>query len=157
MKPINIRSQLKIIEVNHSIQDCAKEIILEGLEERFGFLDRSLNSDLNDIQENYINKGYVFLLGIYDSKPVCTGALIKEDKEIGRIVRMSVLKDYRRKGLAQVIISELENKAVELGFTRIVLETNKEWYDAINFYSSNGFNEYLIDERLIHMEKIIRR
>jgi hypothetical protein len=38
------------------IQDKAKEIILEGLEERFVFLDRSLNSDLNDIQENYISK-----------------------------------------------------------------------------------------------------
>jgi ribosomal protein S18 acetylase RimI-like enzyme len=70
---------------------------------------------------------------------------------------MSVTKTYRRNGFARVIISELEQRAMQNGCKRIVLETNKEWHAAIKFYRSNGYIEYVFDERQIHMDKMIRR
>lgn len=47
-------SRFRIIAINEAIQERAIAIILEGLEERFGFLDQTLNPDLRDIQHHYI-------------------------------------------------------------------------------------------------------
>lgn len=148
-------SRFRIIEINEAIQERAIEIILEGLEERFGFLDRTLNPDLRDIQHNYIDKGYMFLVAMLDAEPIGTGALVEETEGTGRIVRMSVSKPYRRNGYAHMILSELERKAVEQGMRRLVLETNKEWHSAIQFYTANGYVQYAIDDRRAHMEKWI--
>lgn len=153
-KPIG-NSCFQVIEINEAIQERAIEIILDGLAERFGFLDRTLNPDLEDIQRNYIDKGYVFLVGMLDAEPIGTGALVEETEGTGRIVRMSVSKPYRRNGYAHMILSELERKAVQQGKRRLVLETNKEWTSAIRFYQANGYEQYAIDDRRTHMEKWI--
>lgn len=152
MEPIN-GNDFKIMDVNQTLQEEAKEIILNGLAERFGFLDDTLNPDLNDIQHYYIDKGDIFIVGLYHSTAVCTGALTKEDHATGRIERMSVLKAYRQQGLASIMLLELEKRAKELGYVKLVLETNKSWLDAIQFYKKHGFIEFNIDEQLIHMEK----
>ncbi|WP_036705027.1 GNAT family N-acetyltransferase [Paenibacillus sp. OSY-SE] len=147
--------ELNIQEVNRNIQDQAKSVILEGLAERFGFLDNTLNPDLDDIILNYIGKGDVFLVGLYESRVVCTGALQHEGDHTVRIVRMSVAKQHRRRGYAKEMIYELEKRAVQKNYRRIILETNHAWKDAIAFYHSNGYTEYAADKARIHMNKII--
>ncbi|WP_374017133.1 GNAT family N-acetyltransferase [Paenibacillus thiaminolyticus] len=76
-----------------------------------------------------------------DAEPIGTGALVEEAEDTGRIVCMSVSKPYRRHGYARMILFELERKAVEQGMRRLVLETNKEWQSAIQFYEANGFEQ----------------
>ena len=82
---------LVIEEVSKDTQEDAKLIVLAGLRERFGSLDESLNQDLNEIVLNYSSRGNHFLVGRINTKVICTGALIREEVDTGRIVRMWIV------------------------------------------------------------------
>lgn len=122
-----VSQTLVIEEVRKETQEHAKHIVLDGLKERFGSLDKSLNQDLNEIVLNYNSRGNPFLVGRINTKVVCTGALIHEDVDTGRVVRMSV--------------------------QRIVLETTNSWHDAISFYKKNEYEVFGRNEYEVHMVK----
>nr|WP_252187474.1 GNAT family N-acetyltransferase [Anaeromonas gelatinilytica] len=103
--------------------------------------------------QNYIGKGETFLIGLYEDDLICTGGLIEEDRYTGRIVRMSVKKEYRRKGVATVILKGLEKVAKEKGYNKIVLETTEGWSKAINLYKKNGYTESKRIEGNVHLVK----
>jgi len=118
-------------------QMAARAVILAGLEERWGVLDPSLNPDLDDIATHYA--AGVFLVARVEGALVGTGALIPEDEGIGRIVRMSVLRRLRRRGIGTRILCALLDAARRSGYHTLVLETTETWDDAIAFYLSHGF------------------
>ncbi|WP_051412146.1 GNAT family N-acetyltransferase [Halonatronum saccharophilum] len=101
--------------------------------------------------KNYIEKSETFLIGLYEDDLICTGGLIKEDKYTGRIVRMSVKKEYRRKGLATLLLKNLEGIAKKKGYNKIVLETTKEWIKVIKLYKNNGYIEFERIEENVHL------
>jgi ribosomal protein S18 acetylase RimI-like enzyme len=144
---------LVIEEVSKETQEHAKHVVLAGLKERFGSLDKSLNQDLNEIILNYNSRGNLFLVGRINTKVVCTVALIREEVDTGRIVRMSVQKEYRRQGIAQKMLKEIEGRAQAKGFKKIVLETTNSWHDAISFYKKYEYKEYDRNEYEVHMVK----
>jgi ribosomal protein S18 acetylase RimI-like enzyme len=147
-------SQALVIEVvSKQTQDQAKNIILSGLQERFGYLDDSYNKDLDDIYHHYMNGANIFLIGRLHNKVICTAALIHEKIHIGRVVRMSVLQEHRRRGYARRMLEEIEMHAHSRGFEKIVLETTNNWYDAISFYESHGYVEYDRNEDEVHLMK----
>lgn len=147
--------KISIELITHNQVEEAKNLILEGLKERFVFLDDSFNPDLKDIMGHYIDKGNVFLIGKLNEVIVCTGALSIESQTVGRIERMSVKKEYRGKGIARMMLSELENNAKEKDIKKLILETNNDWKSAKELYLSQGFTLYLKDERSSHFEKSI--
>ncbi|MBA4495408.1 GNAT family N-acetyltransferase [Paenactinomyces guangxiensis] len=144
---------LQIRPVDTSTQEKAKELILQGLEEHFGLIDPTLNSDLDEIVVNYIQKGHIFLIGCDKEGLVCTGALVREDQTAGRIVRMSVRSDRRRRGYGKKMLEKLESAAIQRGMETLILETNKDWTGSIHFYQSIGFIPYHTDDTRIHMKK----
>ena len=70
---------------------------LQGLGEHFGWIDEGIDTDLEDISRSYSTGPFV--LGFLDGVLVATGALIPETDTSMRIVRMSVDREYRRRGL----------------------------------------------------------
>jgi len=118
-------------------QTAARTVILAGLEERWGVLDPSLNTDLDDIATHYA--AGVFLVARCRGELVGTGALIPEGEGIGRIVRMSVVRRLRRRGIGARILRALLDAARRDGYHTLVLETTETWDDAIAFYLSQGF------------------
>jgi len=132
-------------------QDAARELILEGLKGHFGYIDYTLNPDLDDISGYYLKKGNTFLVAEIDERLVGTGALVVETAGIGRIVRMSVKKDHRRRGIGRALVKYLLRIAHQRGFHQTLVETNHDWYDAIALYQSHGFTEYHRDEESVHM------
>ena len=127
-----------------SDQHDAKTLMLCGLEEHWGALDPALNPDLNDIAASYEHGVFVVarlkrLGGLVDGALVGTGALVPEGGNIGRIVRMSVDKAHRRKGIASRILNTLVDHAHQRGYHTLVLETTETWDDAIGFYQRHGF------------------
>ncbi len=52
---------------------------------------------------------------------------------------MAVRRDYRRRGIATRLLSELICLASERGINRIVVETNAKWTEAQNLYEKAGF------------------
>ncbi|GMX65044.1 hypothetical protein Elgi_43140 [Paenibacillus elgii] len=146
---------LSVTEVSEETQEQARRIVHAGLEERFGELDPSYNKDLDDIMSWYAGQGHLFLTGALEGKMVCTGALIQEGGDVGRIARMSVWKPYRRRGIARRMLQELERRARQKGYAKLVLETTAAWLDAVQFYKANGYVEVQRDEEEVHLEKVL--
>ncbi|QHT64113.1 GNAT family N-acetyltransferase [Paenibacillus lycopersici] len=145
--------ELRIQSVNEHTQTQAREVILQGLKEHFGFLDTSLNPDLNDIMQSYVKQENIFLVGLLRDEVVCCGALRTVNDNTGRIVRMSVKQAYRRNGYASRMIDALEEIASARGYTKIMLKTMHHWSDAVGFYISRGYTEDELEGHSIRMIK----
>ncbi len=129
--------ELTITPFNPEHQTAARRLILEGLGEHWGWIDEEINTDLVDIATSYA--GAHFVLGWLDGDLVATGALIAEDAESRRVVRMSVAKASRRRGFGARILDHLVDIARQSGVKRVVLETTETWLDVIAFYEAYGF------------------
>jgi ribosomal protein S18 acetylase RimI-like enzyme len=123
-------------------QENARKLILEGLGEHFGFIDETLNPDVDDIITHYIAPGHVFLVVQNGHGLIGTGALLIKGEGVGQIVRISVHRDYRRKGIGKTIVEHLVKIARQRGLQRLLVETNNDWYHAIGLYKRLGFVEY---------------
>lgn len=127
---------IRIARFDYAMQGAFKSLVLEGMAERWGWVDESLNTDLNDIDTHY---GEDFVLVALDGALVVgTGILLIRATE-GEIVRMSVRRDYRRRGIATQLLAELVHLASGYGVNRIVAETNAKWKEARNLYEASGF------------------
>jgi ribosomal protein S18 acetylase RimI-like enzyme len=150
-------SELLISPFVAEYQDDVRKLILEGLSEHFGFVDESLNPDLNDIQAEFIARGQSFVVAHIGDTLVGTGALIHEKDNIGRIVRMSVNREYRRRGIGKALVEHLLKLAHQRNLERILIETNNDWDDAIGLYKRCGFVEYHRDDVSVYLSKKLKR
>lgn len=144
---------LRIEPVRENTRDEAARMILEGLKEHFGFLDTSLNPDLRDIMDSYVSAGHIFLVGVLDGRVVCSGALREVDERTGRIVRMSVRKEFRRNGYASVLLGTLERMAAQRGYATLMLKTIHHWSDAVGFYERMGYARIGLEGESVTMAK----
>lgn len=77
------------------------------------------------------------------------------------IKRMYVVPESRGKGIASLILKELENWAAELNYTEAILETGKKQTDAVHLYQKSGYTiipnygQYENVENSVCMQKII--
>ena len=133
-------------------QDAVRSLILAGLGDHFEVLDPTLNPDLEDIWESYVARGGCFLVAVTGEKLVGTGALIRESASSGRIVRMSVASDQRQRGIGRLLVQELIATGQRAGYTKIVVETNDDWYGAIRLYKGCGFLQYDHRDGEVHMQ-----
>lgn len=94
--------------------------------------------------------------------PVACGAIKKYSESTAEIKRMYVKPEYRRKGFAKIILSELEKLATELIFSECILETGRDLKAAVGLYQSSGYDviknygQYAGVERSICFRKILR-
>ncbi|HEY3342419.1 MAG TPA: GNAT family N-acetyltransferase [Anaerolineae bacterium] len=132
-------------------QAAARALILQGLGAHFGFIDETLNPDLNDIAAHYIRPGHLFLLAEMEGQIVGTGALINAAPKVAQMVRVSVCHAQRRHGIGRAMVTQLVQAARRHGYRRVQVETNKDWFDAIGLYRSCGFNEYARDDVSVYM------
>lgn len=128
---------LRIVPFKPVDQVAARALILTGLAERWGTLDDSLNPDLIDIASTYASG--VFLCAWADDELVGTGALRNCEMGAVEIVRMSVARAWRRRGVGRAIAQALVSEARAQGYRRVVLETTETWEDAVRFYLGLGF------------------
>ncbi|HEX6383288.1 MAG TPA: GNAT family N-acetyltransferase [Anaerolineae bacterium] len=137
-------------------QAAARRLILGGLGEHFGFIDASLNPDLDDIWQNYVLAGATFAVAEVDGERVGTGALVAEaagDLATGRMVRVSVSAEYRRLGIGRRLVNYLVEAARRRGYRQLLVETNHDWHDAIRLYQACGFTEYGRDEESVYLRR----
>ncbi|MGP8080440.1 MAG: GNAT family N-acetyltransferase [Dehalococcoidales bacterium] len=99
------------------------------------------DADLHDIRNHYLNNGGEFLVGILDHKIVCMGAFRKKSATLAEIKRMRVLPEYQRRGFGQTVLNQLEEKASQLGYTELCLDTTTLQIAAQKMYRKNGFTE----------------
>ncbi len=135
-------------------QSAARALILDGLGAHWGFIDETLNPDLDDIAAAYPPQLADFLV-VEDELGalIGTAGLVREDEETGRIVRMSVDRASRGRGIGKRLVAELEAIARRRGYRRLVCETTYDWADAIALYKSTGFTELGVWDDDRHFEK----
>lgn len=71
--------------------------------------------------------------------PVGCGAIKAYDEYTMEVKRMFVDSTQRGKGLATIILLELENWAKELGYKKCILETGRKQVDAVRLYEKNNY------------------
>jgi GNAT superfamily N-acetyltransferase len=79
------------------------------------------------------------VLASYNEIIIACGAIKQYDPKTMEIKRMFTSSDYRGKGIAGLILIELENWAKEMGFENCILETGKRQIEAIRLYKKSGY------------------
>ena len=144
---------VEIVPFHAAMQEDAESLIIDGLTERWGVDDPAMNSDIRNIAISYSKDS--FYVALADGAVVGTGAIIIESTHIGRIVRMSVARHVRNRGIGKVMLRHLEQVGYNLGYKSIVLETTETWTDAIDFYKSQGYSISGHSNGDAHFEKYI--
>jgi putative acetyltransferase len=118
--------------------------------------DYTFYSQFNKIE--HIN--YVII--VYEnSKAIACGAIKKYDENTMEIKRMFTLTEKRGKGMAGMILSELQLWAREMDYKKCILETGIRQKEAVSLYNKTGFilipnyGQYQGIETSICFEKIL--
>lgn len=112
-------------------------------------------------QFNSIDSIKYALVAFEGNSPIGCGAIKEIFSNAMEVKRMYLLPAHRRKGIAQKILSELENWADELGYAKCVLETGKKQPEAIALYKKSGYKvipnygQYIGIENSVCFEKVL--
>ena len=80
------------------------------------------------------------VLVVYQQKlPVAIAAIRPYGPGVAEIKRMYVQPGFRKKGIARLVVQELEVWCRQLGYSNCVLETGKNQPEAIALYSSSHY------------------
>lgn len=80
-----------------------------------------------------------FLLLLEDGVPVSGGAFFRYDEVTAEFKRVWTRSDRRGRGLARVVLTELEHEAKRLGYERVYLTTGPRQPEAVALYRGHGY------------------
>ncbi|HWF55218.1 MAG TPA: GNAT family N-acetyltransferase [Solirubrobacteraceae bacterium] len=83
--------------------------------------------------------GGAFVVGYEGAVAVCCGGVKRLDRAACEIKRMYVIPDARGRGLARVLLHELEEIARRLGYVIARLDTGPRQLGARRIYESEGY------------------
>lgn len=96
--------------------------------------EHSFYNQFNSIEDlNHVVVAYL------ENNAVACGAFKKFNDDSVEVKRMYTTPESRGKGIASVILKELEVWALELNYKITVLETGKRQVQAVNFYKKCGY------------------
>ncbi|WP_300568167.1 GNAT family N-acetyltransferase [Flavobacterium sp.] len=121
-----------------------------------------IDGEERDFFAFYNNKYLEHALVCYENEEaVGCGGFKEFDANTAEIKRMFVHPDHRKKGIASIVLKELESWATELNYTSYILETSPKLENAIALYKKTGykiipnFGQYIGVENSVCMKKII--
>ena len=105
--------------------------------------------ELEPIDEEILTKPYelivepggAILFGEDNGKVIGTVALKKHDAQTLELMKMGVYSDARNRGYGKQLIEAAKKKAKEMGFSKLVLYSNRKLENAIHLYRKMGFQE----------------
>jgi len=127
-------------------QPVLRRLVLDGLGDHWGVIDETLNPDLDDIAGWYGPVGgYTVVACAGPDGEIVGGGTLHRDGALadrtGRLVRMSVERTMRGRGLGRRLVEHLVAEAARRGYVAVVCETTDTWQDAITLYRRCGFAE----------------
>jgi ribosomal protein S18 acetylase RimI-like enzyme len=133
---------LEIRRYESSDYDDVWNLHVSGLQNVGAYLGNGpWDNDLHNIEDAYLHNRGEFLIGIYEGRIVAMGAFRKTTTELAEIKRMRVHTDFQGRGFGQMILDELETRALALGYTKLHLDTSVVQIVAQKLYMKNGFKE----------------
>ncbi len=112
-------------------------------------------------QFNKIDKIRHAIVAYEDNQPIGCGAIKEYSPNIMEVKRMYTSPTSRGKGIASMVLAELEKWAGELFYKKCILETGKKQPEAISLYQKAGYliiknyGQYENVENSVCMEKPI--
>lgn len=121
---------MKLIRTNSDNQDFIQ--LVKMLDEYLAYTDGEDHAFYDQYNKIDMLKHCVVLYE--EENAVGCGAIKPYDENSAELKRMFVIPEFRGKGYASKILSELENWAKELGFQSVILETGINQLEAIKMY-----------------------
>ena len=90
-------------------------------------------------QYNHIDKIRNAVVAFIENEAVACGAFKKFSDSTAEIKRMYVVENFRKQGIAQKVLEELEKWASELKYSNCILETGQKQPEAIRLYQKAGY------------------
>lgn len=135
------------IELCHELDDFLNEIV-GGEENRTKYLQYNKLDDIHDVVVAYEN-----------DVPVGSASFKKYDDECAEIKRVFVKKEYRGRGISNILMKMLEERAREKGFKYFILESGEPLVSAMALYRKSGYKvipnygQYVDMEESVCMKK----
>lgn len=134
---------MKIRPATNADSNAIKFVVFSVLQEYGLSPDPSTtDKDLEDVEKTYFSKGGYFGVVEENDQIVATLALHQETATTCELRKMYCIAANRGKGLGKKMLAFSIEKAKELGFSRIILETASPLKEAIGLYKKYGFREY---------------
>lgn len=90
-------------------------------------------------QFNKLNLIKNVIVAYFDETPAGCGAIKEYSADTMEVKRMFTPPQFRSRGIASLVLAELEKWSLELGYTKCILETGKRQPEAIALYKKNGY------------------
>jgi ribosomal protein S18 acetylase RimI-like enzyme len=99
------------------------------------------DDDLRAVPATYLASGGEFLVGVLDGELVATGALRRVSPTVAQIKRMRVDIRFQSQGFGRAMLRALEDRARELDYRTLHLDTTTKQASAQRLYGSYGYHE----------------
>ena len=131
---------MNIRAAKNSDSDAIKFVVFTALRE-YGLTPDSgtTDKDLDSIEDTYFLKGGYFGVVEENNIVIATVGICRENETTCELRKMYSLQSARGKGLGKQLLEFSIQKAKELGFSRMVLETASPLKEAIGLYKRYGF------------------
>lgn len=128
-------------EVRHvHMGDPLVEPLLEDLIREYTGRYGQLHEDLRTYPaDRFAPPDGAFLLLLEDDEAIAGGAFQRYSEDTAELKRIWTHSAHRRRGLAAVVVAELEREAVRRGYTRIFLTTGPRQPEAKGLYLAAGY------------------
>jgi len=135
---------IKLRQFEEKDQEAIYNLHIKALKQSESFIDNpkvreQLDQDLKRIREEYINNHGEFFVAMIDNKVVGMGALRKINKTTAELKRMRVEPAFQSKGIGGLILDKLIERAKELDYKKLRLDTTVKQIVAQRLYESRGF------------------
>lgn len=137
----NMTTGLTIRSATDADRDQIEELVFGILKSYDLALDRDgTDKDLSDIEENYLARGGVFEVIVNEEGDIVgTVGLYPLDETTIELRKMYFDRSIRGRGLGKLILAKMIEKARNLGYLCIYLETASVLKQAVHIYEGAGF------------------
>jgi N-acetylglutamate synthase-like GNAT family acetyltransferase/DNA-binding MarR family transcriptional regulator len=132
------RENIELIEYSAEHAASFRELNYEWINKHFE-VEGSDSAMLEDPQKYILAKGGYIVIATYKGSVVGTCALIRHDTSRLELAKMAVDDGVKGKGIGYLLGQHCVDKARELNFREVFLESNTKLTPAINLYKKLGF------------------
>ena len=112
----------------YAVTEAYYSRIVGGAENRTGFVPFNASAEIPFV-----------LLAYGDGQPVGCAGLKRYSDADAEVKRVWVEPTYRRRGIANALMDQIEEKARKLGYRRVMLQTRPIMPDAVGLYTKRGY------------------
>jgi ribosomal protein S18 acetylase RimI-like enzyme len=96
---------------------------------------------MDDIEGAYIKNNGDFIVGTIEDEIITIGAISKYSQTCGEIKRIRIRRDYQGQGYGEKMLAALIERARELGYSELCMDTLADNLPAQNLYEKAGFTK----------------